>query len=208
MSDLHIYDELPQGTPEWHRARMGIPTASMFQTVQAKGKGGAESKTRRDYLFKLAGERITGEPMENFSSPYFDRGHALEPEARKLYEFAHDAQTTQVGFIRNGAKGCSPDSLIGETGMLEIKTKKPDLLIDVLLKDEFPSEHVAQCQGALWVAEREWIDIVCWFPRMPLFVKRATRDENYIKTLSDAVDRFNDELDALVETIKKYGVAA
>jgi hypothetical protein len=89
--------------------------------------------------------------------------------------------------------------------MLEIKTKLPHLMIECILKDEFPAEHKAQCQGALWVAEREWIDIAVYWPKMPLFVKRATRDEDYIKKLSDAVDAFNDELDAVVERIRLYG---
>ena len=62
-----------------------------------------------------------------------------------------------------------------------------------------------QCQGALWIAEREWIDIGCYWPKLPLFVKRAYRDEDYIRTLADAVDRFNDELGETVERIRRYG---
>lgn len=205
---IEIFDTIEQGTAEWRAARCGLPTASVFATVMAQGKSGGESVTRRKLLYTLAGERLTGEPAENYSNGYMERGHALEPEARKLYEFTHDVKTQQVGFIRNGRKGCSPDSLVGADGMLEIKTKKPDLLIEVLLRDQFPAEHVAQCQGALWIAEREWIDIVCYFPRMPIFVKRAQRDEVYIARLAKAIDTFNAELDELVETIQRYGAAA
>jgi len=92
--------------------------------------------------------------------------------------------------------------------MLEIKTKLPHLLIDCILKDDFPAEHKAQCQGALWVAEREWVDIAVYWPRMPLFVKRAYRDEEYISKLSDAIDAFNADLVAVVDRIKAYGVEA
>jgi hypothetical protein len=88
--------------------------------------------------------------------------------------------------------------------MLEIKTKLPHLMIEVLERGAFPPEHVAQCQGALWVAEREWIDIAVYWPRMPRFVKRTTRDEAYIKKLVDAVDAFNDELTEMVERIRGY----
>lgn len=193
-----------QGTPEWFAVRAGMPTASEFSTVMAKGKGGEDSKTRRTYMLKLAGELLTGEPMESFSNVHMERGKVMEAEARDLYAFMKDVDPEQVGFIVNGAKGCSPDSLVGVNGMAEIKTKLPHLQLDVLLKGELPPEHRAQCMGALWVAEREWIDFVSYWPRLPLFVTRAYRDEAYIAALSDAVDKFNDELAALVETIRNY----
>lgn len=192
-----------QGTPEWFAARAGIPTASEFSTVMASGRGGGDSKTRRTYLHKLAGEIITGEVQDGFSNAHTERGHAMEPAARELYAFMTDHDPQQVGFIRNGQKGASPDSLIDANGMLEVKTKLPHLLIDVLLRDEFPAEHVAQCQGALWVAEREWIDIAVYWPGLPLFIKRATRDEAYIAKLSKAVDEFNEELAEIVARVRE-----
>lgn len=201
---LTVYD-CEQGSEDWFRARMGIPTASEFGTVLAP-RAGSEGKMRRTYLHKLAGEIITGEPMERYGNAHMDRGHEMEAEARSLYAFMSDADPTQIGFLRNGQKGCSPDSLIGDAGMLEIKTKLPHLLIDCILKDDFPAEHKAQCQGALWVAEREWVDIAVYWPRMPLFVKRAYRDEEYISKLSDAIDAFNADLAAVVDLIKAYGV--
>jgi len=201
---LTVYD-CEQGSEDWFRARMGIPTASEFGTVLAP-RAGSEGKMRRTYLHKLAGEIITGEPMERYGNAHMERGHEMEAEARSLYAFMSDADPTQIGFLRNGQKGCSPDSLIGDAGMLEIKTKLPHLLIDCILKDDFPAEHKAQCQGALWVAEREWVDIAVYWPRMPLFVKRAYRDEEYISKLSDAIDAFNADLVAVVDRIKAYGV--
>lgn len=197
-----------QGEPEWFACRKGIPTASMFATVMASGKGGADSKTRRTYMLKLAGEIITGEPMENYSNGYMERGKSMEDEARDFYAFSQNVDPERVGFIRNGEKGCSPDSLIGSAGLLEIKTKAPHLLIDALLKEDFPPEHKAQCQGQLWVAEREWVDLALYFSKMPMRVIRAYRDESYIKTLSDAVDAFNAELAAIVEQVRNYGAAA
>lgn len=196
-----------QGTDEWRRARAGIPTASEFGTLLASGRGGGESKTRRTYMLKLAGEIVTGEPAENFTNVHTDRGHAMEGEARDLYAFVEEIEPRQVGFIRSGRKGCSPDSLVGEVGMLEIKTKLPHLHIECLLRDDFPPEHKAQCQGALWVAEREWIDLAVYWPGLPLFVKRAFRDETYIASLSAAVDAFNAELDEIVAQVRAYGQA-
>lgn len=194
-----------QGTEEWLRARAGIPTASEFSTVMASGKGGGDSKTRRTYMLKLAGEIITGEPSENFTNAHTERGHAMEPAARELYAMMADADPELVGFIRNGAKGCSPDSLVGDRGLLEIKTKLPHLHIECLLRDDFPPEHKAQCQGALWVSERDWIDIAIYWPKLPLIVRRAYRDDAYIEAMSSAVDAFNDELAALVERVRAYG---
>jgi len=194
-----------QGTEEWFRARMGIPTASEFATVMAKGRDGGASKTRQVYLYKLAGEIITGEPMESYSNAHMERGKLMEDEARALYSFMKDAECERVGFIRSGRKGASPDSIIGDAGMVEIKTKLPHLMIETLLKGEFPPEHKAQCQGQLWVAEREWIDIAVYWPGLPLFVTRATRDEQYIATLSSAVDEFNGELDSIVARVRTYG---
>lgn len=199
---------MPQGTPEWFAVRRGLPTASCFSTIMAKGKGGAESKTRQTYLYKLAGERITGDPMDGFTNHHMERGHEMEPQAREMYAFLNDVIPEQVGFITSGAKGCSPDSLIGNDGMLEIKTKLPHLMLAVHESGGFPSEHRAQCQGQLWVAEREWIDLICYWPKMPPYIVRATRDEEFIKQLSDAVDQFNEELEAVVAKYSSIEKAA
>jgi hypothetical protein len=198
--------ECAQYSREWYRCRLGLPTASQFAAVLAKGKGaGGASLTRRRYLLTLAAEIVTGEPASDcFTNPAIERGRALEEEARRAYAFVHDAEPRRVGFIRNGMKGCSPDALLGSEGLLEIKSKRGDLLIELLLRGEFPQEHKAQTQGALWVAERDWIDLACYWPGLPLFVKRCYRDEPYIGLLAAAVDRFNAELADIVERVSSY----
>ncbi len=188
-----------QNSPEWFRVRQGIPTASAFGDVLAKGEG----KTRRSYLLKLVGEVLTDTPMESFANANTDRGHAMEAEARDLYALQTSAQLERAGFIRNGRAGCSPDSLIGEDGGVEIKTKFPHLLIDLILKDEFPSEHKAQVQGTLWVTGRQWWDIAVYWPGIPLFVKRVHRDEAFIQNLETEVNRFNADLDAIVAQLRQ-----
>ena len=200
---IEIFD-CEQGSQEWYACRLGIPTASEFSTVLAKGQG----KTRRTYLLKLAGERLTGELSESYSNPHMERGKEMEAEARSLYTFMTDAVPSAVGFIRNGGKGASPDGLIDANGLIEIKTKLPHLQLEVLLADRLPPEHVAQCQGALWVAEREWLDFVSYWPKLPLFVKRVYRDEDYIKNLAAEVATFNSEMLELIEKIQPSKVAA
>lgn len=192
-----------QGSEDWFRSRMGIPTASEFSTVMAKGKGKAESKTRRTYMLKLIGERMTEQPMESYSNHHMERGKVMEEEARNFYAFQTDNEPELVGFIRNGEKGCSPDSLIGSDGLLEVKTKLPHLQLAVLLSDQLPAEHKAQVQGQIWVAEREWCDFCSYWPGLPLFVTRVHRDEEYIKVLSDEVDKFLSEMNDLQEQIKQ-----
>lgn len=199
-----------QGSPEWMECRRGLPTASEFAVVlREKGRGSnGESVTRTKYLYRLAAEIVTGEAHEGYGNSHMERGKLLEPEARSLYAFLQDEPLQPVGFIRNGNKGASPDSLVGSGGGLEVKTKQPDLMVETLLKDEFPPEFMAQCQGNIWVSEREWWDLAVYWPKLPLFAKRVYRDEPYIKKLSDAVDKFNEELAEVVEKVRRYGVAA
>ena len=191
-----------QGSPAWFNHRMGIPSASRFSTVLAKGEG----KTRSKYMRQLAGEIITGEPAETFENHHMIRGREMEDEAREQYAFIEDAEIRRVGFIRNGNAGASPDSLIGDNGGLEIKTAIPEVQIARLERNTLPSEHKAQVQGCLWIAEREFWDFVSYWPRLPQFRVRVFRDEAYIANMIGEVDRFNDELAALVERVRRYGV--
>lgn len=196
---IEIFD-CEQGSEDWFSCRAGIPTASKFATVMAKGEG----KTRNEYMRKLAGEIITGEPMESFNNAHMDRGKTMEDEARETYAFINDADIRRVGFIRNGKKGASPDSLVGSEGGLEIKTALPHIQIDRLLRGDLPSEHRAQVQGNIWLAERGWWDFVSYWPKLPLLTVRVFRDDIYIKNMAGEIDRFNDELEAMVETIRNY----
>jgi hypothetical protein len=207
MSSVVIV-ECEQGTPEWYAARRGLPTASEFATILAKGRDGGASVTRRTYMLKLAGEIITEELTESYSNGFMERGKEQEAEARDLYAFINDDPLERVGFVRNGNVGCSPDAFVGGRGVLEIKTAMAHILIGHLIKDDFPPEHRAQTQGALWVCEREWVDLAVYSPKLPLFVKRAYRDEEYIRNLAAAVAQFNEELAAVVESVRRYGEPA
>jgi predicted phage-related endonuclease len=201
---VEIFD-CAQGTPEWFACRMGIATASEFDTVMAKGKGGAPSVTRRTYMLKLIGERMTGKPMYRYTNDHMERGHEMEDEARQLYAMVADVEPVKVGFIRREAPGfecgASPDSLIGDSGLLEIKTKLPHLQLEVLLAGRVPSEHMAQIQGQLWVSGREWLDFVSYWPGLPLFRKRVHRDQVYIERIASAVRDFNAELEATMAKV-------
>lgn len=196
--------DVEQGGEAWHRLRLGLPTASNFSKlmVQNDTKAG-----RTTYLHQLAAERITGVPAASFINEAMERGKVMEPEIRRQYSFLRDCEPQLIGFIRNGKAGCSPDCLIGDTGMMEAKSAEPHILVPMLLKQKadpkyVPSKHFAQCQGNLMVAECEWIDLVVWaHPKMKL-IARVERDENYIAQLRDAVDLFDLDLRRLCEKLR------
>lgn len=200
---IEIFD-VEQGSEPWFQCRKGLATASEFATVMAKGKDGGASVTRKKYLYKLAGEIISGEPAsDGYANGNMERGKIMEEEAADFYGFTRDVELVRVGFMRNGSKGASPDRLIGKNGLLQVKTSLPHILIELLLKDQFPIEHMAQCQGELWVSEREWLDLIVYWPNVPKLVKRITRDDKYIATMSAAVDLFNSELADVVGRVRK-----
>lgn len=197
----------PQGSPEWFQARLGIPTASEYHTVMASGvKKGEPSKTRQLYLDKLAGERITGKPMENYSNDYMQRGKDQEQQARDLYSFMYSADVIAVGFIKRTDlnTGCSPDALIGDHGLLEIKTKAAHLMVKAIRdgKENPPPEHMHQCQGGLWVTQRSWVDLNLHCEGFNPIVYRIFRNEEYIGRVAEAVGAFNRDLAALVAQVK------
>jgi hypothetical protein len=196
--------ECEQNSPEWYAARLGIPTASEFHTVMAVGKNGGKSLTRVAYLNKLAGEILTGDPMPTYSNSDMERGKEQEDEARDLYTFTATDDLRRVGFVRASSAGCSPDSLVGTQGGLEIKSAAAHIQIERLLKNELPSEHKAQVHGSMWVCDRAWWDFMSYCPKLPPFIKRVYRDEDYIAKIAKEVELFNIELRQTVEYIRRY----
>jgi hypothetical protein len=191
--------DVEQRSPEWFAARAGLVTASEFSSVMAGGEG----KTRASYMLKLAGEILTGEPMaEGYMSQDMLRGIEMEAEARDYYAFTNRCQPQQVGFVRNGRMGCSPDSLIGADGGLEIKSAAPHVQIARLLKGGLPSEHKAQVHGVMMVAELQWLDFVSYSPKLPALIVRVTPDPEYHAWLRAGIDGFLRELDAMVAKIR------
>lgn len=192
-----------QGSPEWYAARLGIPTASEFATVMAKGKEGGASLTRAKYLRTLAGELITREPdPDGYTNAHMERGKLWEGEARELYAFEYDVEPQQVGFIRTAIAGASPDSLINDDGGLEIKTALRHIQIERLQRGGLPPEHKAQVQGCLWITGREWWDFMSYAPKLPPLYVRVVRDKEYIAQIEKAVIAFNEELANLVSSLR------
>lgn len=207
--DVEFFD-CEQGSEEWFTLRLGMPTASNFSTIMASGKDGGASKTRAKLLRQLAGEILTGVPAETYSNAHMQRGKDMEAEIRENYAFTRGVEPTLIGFVRRALPrgrfvGCSPDSLIGDDGVLEVKTMIPDLMIELVDRgmQGFPSEHRAQCQGSLWVTGRSWCDLRIGYRGMPITPTfRVERDDVFIKEISEAVEVFDYDLRKLVERIR------
>jgi len=199
-----IHDYCEQGTDEWKRLRLGIPTASRFKDVLAKGTG----VTRKAYMMQLAAETLTGEIAESYSNAAMEWGTATEPKARDTYQFITGNDVNQVSFITHDtiAAGYSPDGLVLDVGTIEIKCPKTTTHIETVLSGKVPSEHKPQIQGGLWIAEREWLDFISFDPRIGsekcFFQIRVYRDTEYIKELEKEVIRFNDELAEIINKMR------
>ena len=201
-----------QGSAEWFTARAGHSTGSHCADIMAFLKGGkGETQKRADYRSKLVVEILTGAPvMDGYLSPEMIWGADQEKNARVAYEMKTGAETELVGFCLHdtiGRMGGSPDALIGEDGILEIKCPKSKTHIEWILAGAVPPEHEAQMSFYLAVTGREWADFASYDPRLPeplrLFTKRLWRDPERIKAIEEAVQQFNFEVDSTIARLKE-----
>lgn len=219
-ADEVVVFDCEQGSEDWFGLRIGLPTASNFSDVLAQGKDGGESIGRQKYMDRLAGERLTGRPDEDvYRSFAMDRGNAMEPRAREWYERNHFEAVTPVGFVKRTvttslgyvfSAGCSPDSLINDDRILEIKTMAPRLLVAAARSNggaSLPTPHRAQIQGNLWVTGRRACELTFFYDEWKSpFKFTIERDEDFIqKRLVPEIEAFCWELDKLVEQVKAAG---
>ena len=190
---LEIFTELDQGSDEWLAARCGIVTASVVGQLVTPTLKTANNDTSRGLTATLVAERITGhvEPMQ-VSGPML-RGTLDEPFARDAYS-EHHAPVTELGFmVRDFGKyriGFSPDGLVGDDGLIEIKSRAQKKHLQTILADEVPAENVAQIQAGLLVSGREWCDYVSFCSGMPLWTRRVEPNEKWFDAITDAALTF------------------
>lgn len=191
-----IIHEVAQGTTEWLELRAGIPTASEFSRILTPT--GKPSKSAEPYMHELLAERLLHQPLDTFTSSWMERGTALEDEAAKYYAFQMEVQPAKVGFITtdDGRAGVSPDRLVGDEGLLEIKVPAPGTHVRYLLFKPVDRVYFPQLQGQLWVTGRKWLDILSYCPGLPEAQIRVERDDDYIEKLSGEIARFCETLDA------------
>jgi hypothetical protein len=194
-----------QGTDGWFNDRLGIPTASMFKSIiTSTGKPSTQAGA---YMNGLIADVLAGKFLDSMPSTYWmERGTELEPDARELYEFITDNKVDQMGFCYKDDKmdvGCSPDGVIGNDGLIEIKSPKAATVVSYMLGGKVPSDYVPQVQGQLWVMEREWCDFFVYHPDLKSFKIRAYRDDGYIKLLSEAIEKFNNKKNEKIAKLKE-----
>lgn len=200
---------MEQGTDLWFAARCGKATASRIADIVAKTKTGP-SASRANYLAQLVCERLTGTVEAGFTNAAMAWGTEKEPEARNAYSFRHAADVVEVGFIDHpqiGWAGASPDGLVGEDGLLEIKCPSSATHIDTLLSGKVPAKYITQMAWQMACTGRAWCDFVSYDPRLPdamqLFVKRVDRDDAYIAQLETEVAAFLNEVRQTIDALRR-----
>ena len=194
------YFTWPQGSTKWFVCKLGVISASHFSDVLAKGSG----KTRHGYMSRLCGEILTGIHRETYCNADMRRGIEQEPMARKEYEFLTGNSVNQMGFIVDEKAGYSPDGLVGNYGLLEIKCVNPNIQVETLLRNDMPPAHKAQVQGGMLIAGCGWCDFVSYSPDMDryMFIKRVYRDGPYVIKLQEAINLFYGELMEMIAKIR------
>ena len=201
---LQVFTELEQGTEEWLAARCGIITASVVGLlITAKTIKPASNDTSRGLIGTLAAERITGHVEPIHPNADMERGTLDEPFARDVYS-EHYAEAAEVGFmVRDdwGFRiGYSPDGLVGDDGLIEIKSRRQKKHLATILSDEVPAENMAQIQCGLLVSGRAWLDYVSYCGGMPLYVKRVTPDRRWHEAILTAAAQFEAEAAQMIDT--------
>jgi hypothetical protein len=200
--------ECEQKSARWYELRAGIPTASCFSKIVTPG--GKASKQAQGYMSFLLAEYVLGRSLENEEAITFwmERGTELEESAVRAYEFQTGAETNECAIVTTDDEliAASPDRLVGEDGICEIKCPKPHIHVGRMLHNEIDDDYRCQLQGQLWVMEREWVDILSYHPQLPPVIRRVDRDEKYIELLSAGVRTFvNVMLQRRVDLDKRYG---
>lgn len=204
-----MIEMIEQRTDDWFAARLGKVTASRVADLMAKTKTGY-STSRENYMSQLVLERITGAKAESFSSAAMQWGTDQEPFARAAYEAAKDVMVEELGFAPHPTiemAGASPDGLVGDDGLVEIKCPNTATMIETLLTEKVPAKYHAQMQFQMACTGRKWCDYVVFDPRMPakaqLFIKRVDRDDKFIAEMEAEIVKFLAEVQSQVEKLNK-----
>ncbi len=201
-----IVVDVEQNSGEWLNYRIGIPTASDFKKLVTSA--GAPSKSMKDYAMTLAGNRYAGKSLDSFEGNiHTERGHELEESAALAYSMDNDVDVEKVGFIMDDDSryGCSPDRLVTENGLLEIKCCQAKGHIKNLMYvnkyGKAPTDYLAQVHGQMLVCERDWCDLMFYHPELPSRTIRVNADENMFVSLISQIQAVEIERDSILEVL-------
>ena len=204
---LHILPDLIQGTDEWLEQRRGMVTASVVgQLITPTTIKPANNDKSRALVAQLVAERITGWVDPIYVSDDMLRGVEDEPRAVEKYAEHYGVEVQTVGFMVNDDHGFrlgySPDGLVGDDGLIEVKSRRPKKHLATILDDAPPAENMAQLQAGLLVSGRSWIDYVSYCGGMPMWRKRIEPDERWFRAIVAAVTEFELTASDLVNTYR------
>ena len=207
--------EVDQRSEAWHTLRLGKVTASRIADATAKTKSGW-SASRANYMSELLTERLTGTRAEKFTNAAMGWGTEKEPDARALYEFMRDATVSEIGFVDHPwieMSGASPDGLVGDRGLIEIKCPNTATHINTLLGGAIDGKYVKQMQWQMACTGRTWCDFVSFDPRLPesmqIHIRRVDADAEMIDELEAQITEFLAELADMEKQLReKYEDAA
>jgi hypothetical protein len=199
---MPIFHDVAQYSEEYDRLRLGIPTSSNFHKIVTPQ--GNPSKQWREYACVLIAERILQHRIEFYNSPAMERGLIVEAEAADWYEFDQDLTVQRIGFITDDERttGCSPDRLVGDGGLLEIKAPLPHTQVEYWISGELSERFRPQLQGQLYITQRSWVDILCWHDVLPKLIMRVEPDNKFIKALDRELRIFNYFIEGVMEKIR------
>lgn len=205
-------NDIEQGTEEWFAIRCGKVTASRIADIIATTKSGY-SASRANYEAQLICEILTGKPAESFTNAAMAWGTETEPLARAQYELKTGNMVNQIGFVvhpKIEQAGASPDGLVDNDGLIEIKCPNTSTHLDTLLSQKVPSKYITQMTWQMLCTGRKWCDFVSYDPRLPdnlqLFIQRIELDEEYGKKLESEIKEFLEEVNEKVEKLRKINV--
>lgn len=200
--------DLVQGSEEWRRARAGSLGASQIHEAVARTKSGWGA-SRANLLARLVVEKLTGEPSEHFVNAAMQHGIDTEPMARIAYEFYRNVTVDQVGMVLHPeitGTHASPDGLVGDDGLLELKCPQPAQHLATLLGEPIPEKYILQMQWQMRCCNRQWCDFGSFQPAFPeamrMFVSRVPRDDARIAELEAEVEAFLTELRQKVDRLR------
>jgi len=206
---MNIIETCEQGSDAWHKIRLGKITASRVKDVLTKGRGTSPSKTAESYMMELIAEILTGNSKPFFENDAMRWGTETEPQARAMYAVNNDfVDVKEVAFVEHNEQvGISPDGLIGDDGLLEIKCPNTTTQLKRALSDDYSADYKAQIQMQLWVTEREWCDFLSFDPRLDCdagyLQQRVYRDEEYIEEMKVKVYAFVEKMNELINILTK-----
>ena len=198
-----------QGTPEWLQERCGKVTASRIADVMSSGRGKEPSATRKNYMAQLLTERLTGTVAESYTNAAMQWGTETEPQARAMYELQTGLDVVEVGFVPHPtieSCGASPDGLVGDTGLVEIKCPNTATHIETLRGAAIDRKYLLQMHWQMICCGRGWCDFVSFDPRLPLemqiHIRRVERDAELAEEITAEVTQFLTELNETVADLR------